>query len=40
VRVITGPEAARWEARQNEAIKELLVWARKYLASHPQQPKQ
>jgi hypothetical protein len=24
VRVVTGPEAARWDARQAEAIKELL----------------
>ena len=27
VRVATGPEAARWDARQAEAIKELLQWA-------------
>jgi|GraSoiStandDraft_44_1057316.scaffolds.fasta_scaffold1919063_1 hypothetical protein len=27
VRVATGPEAARWDARQADAIKELLTWA-------------
>ena len=27
VRVVTGPEAARYDARQAEAIKELLTWA-------------
>lgn len=27
IRVVTGPEAVRLDARQNEAIKELLVWA-------------
>ena len=32
VRVATGPEAQRLEARQAEAIREALVWLRK----HPQ----
>jgi hypothetical protein len=27
IRVVTGPEAARLDARQNLAIKELLTWA-------------
>jgi hypothetical protein len=27
IRVATGSEAARWDARQAEAIKELLQWA-------------
>jgi hypothetical protein len=27
IRVATGPEAARWDARQADAIKELLTWA-------------
>jgi hypothetical protein len=27
VRVATGSEADRWDARQAEAIKELLTWA-------------
>ena len=27
VRVATGPEAERWDARQADAIKELLTWA-------------
>ena len=27
IRVATGPEAARWDARQADAIKELLQWA-------------
>jgi hypothetical protein len=27
VRVVTGPAAARYDARQNEAIRELLQWA-------------
>jgi hypothetical protein len=27
-RVVTGPDAARLEARQAEAIRELLQWAR------------
>lgn len=30
IRVITGPEAARWEARQNTAVLELLRWAHKH----------
>lgn len=32
IRVITGPEAARWDARQAEAIREALVW----LHQHPE----
>ena len=28
IRVVTGPDAARLEARQAEAIRELLQWAR------------
>jgi hypothetical protein len=31
VRVVTGPEAARWDTRQAEAIKEALTW----LHQHP-----
>ena len=31
IRVVSGPEAARVDARQAEAIKELLLWA----SSHP-----
>jgi hypothetical protein len=27
VRVVTGPAAARYDARQNQAIRELLQWA-------------
>ena len=27
VRVVAGPEAARYDARQAEAIRELLIWA-------------
>jgi hypothetical protein len=27
IRVATGPEADRWDARQADAIKELLTWA-------------
>jgi hypothetical protein len=34
VRVITGPEAARLDARQARAILELLTW----LHQHPQSP--
>lgn len=32
IRVITGPEAARWDARQAEAIQEALQW----LHQHPE----
>ena len=35
VRVVTGPEAAWLDARQAEAIRELLTWARR----HPPQPR-
>jgi len=35
IRVVTGPEAARLDARQAEAIRELLTWARR----HPPQPR-
>ncbi len=27
VRVVTGPQAARYDARQAEAIREALTWA-------------
>jgi hypothetical protein len=27
IRVVSGPEAVRLDARQNQAIKELLAWA-------------
>ena len=27
IRVATGPEAARLDARQTQAIRELLIWA-------------
>jgi hypothetical protein len=27
VRVVTGPAAVRYDARQNQAIRELLSWA-------------
>jgi hypothetical protein len=30
VRVIAGPAAARWDARQAEAIREALEWIRKH----------
>jgi hypothetical protein len=30
VRVITGPGAARWDARQAEALREALEWIRKH----------
>ncbi len=30
IRVATGPEAARWDARQAEAIRELLQWAHRH----------
>jgi len=32
IRVANGPEAARWDARQADAIREALTWLRK----HPQ----
>jgi hypothetical protein len=32
VRVAAGPEAARWDARQAEAIREALLW----LSRHPE----
>jgi hypothetical protein len=35
VRVATGTEAARWDARQADAIKELLTWATQH-RQHPQ----
>ena len=31
VRVATGPEATRVDARQAEAIKEALIWAHRHL---------
>jgi hypothetical protein len=30
VRVVTGPAAARYNARQNQAIRELLQWASRH----------
>jgi hypothetical protein len=36
IRVVTGPEAARAEARQAEAIRELLQWARQQPPRTPQ----
>ncbi len=30
IRVVSGPEAARWDERQAEAIKELLQWASRH----------
>jgi hypothetical protein len=33
IRVATGTEGARWDARQAEAIKELLQWAHQH--QHP-----
>jgi hypothetical protein len=30
VRVVTGPAAARYDARQNQAIRELLQWAARH----------
>ena len=30
IRVVTGAEAARTDARQAEAIRELLTWAQRY----------
>ena len=32
IRVANGPEAARWDARQAEAIREALTWLRKHPA--------
>jgi hypothetical protein len=33
IRVATGAEGARWDARQAEAIKELLTWAQRHSRS-------
>jgi hypothetical protein len=30
VRVVTGPEAGRYDVRQAEAIREILLWARRH----------
>jgi hypothetical protein len=30
VRVVTGPGAARYDARQAEAIREILTWAQRH----------
>jgi hypothetical protein len=35
IRVVTGPEAARADARQAEAIRELLAWARQQQTRTP-----
>jgi len=41
VRVVTGPQAARYDARQAEAIREALTWAvrhQRQLRSAPDTP--
>lgn len=35
IRVVSGPEAARWDERQAEAIKELLEWASRHPPRRP-----
>jgi hypothetical protein len=35
IRVVSGPEAARWDERQAEAIKELLQWATRHPPARP-----
>jgi hypothetical protein len=35
IRVTTGPEAARADTRQAEAIKEALTWLRRHPAARP-----
>ena len=30
IRVVTGPAAVRYDARQNQAIRELLQWASRH----------
>jgi hypothetical protein len=35
IRVTTGPEAARADTRQAEAIKEALTWLRKHPTARP-----
>jgi hypothetical protein len=35
IRVVTGPDAARLDARQAEAIRELLLWAHRYQSRRP-----
>jgi hypothetical protein len=30
IRVVTGPEAARYDARQADAIRELLTWTHRH----------
>ncbi len=32
IRVATGPEAALWDARQNQVIREILEWSAKRAA--------
>ena len=34
IRVVSGPDAARLDARQAEAIRELLLWAHRYQSRH------
>ena len=34
IRVVTGPDAARLDVRQAEAIRELLLWAHCYQSRH------
>ena len=38
IRVATGTEGARWDARQAEAIKELLQWAHRHSHQRPATP--
>jgi hypothetical protein len=38
IRVATGAEGARWDARQAEAIKELLQWAHRHSHQRPTTP--
>jgi hypothetical protein len=33
IRIATGAEGARWDARQAQAIKELLQWAQRHQRS-------
>ena len=35
IRVVSGPEAARWDERQADAIKELLQWATRHPPRRP-----
>ena len=35
IRVVTGPDAARLDSRQAEALRELLLWAHRYQSRRP-----